>query len=79
MNIEDTGGSAISDTAVIHLALSTPPEFDRATWDCSQHHSVLTATGGYWKKNGRAMVSDNPGLGVEPVMDILGDPIAVYE
>ena len=78
INIEDTGGSAISDAAVIHLALATPPEFARASWDCSQHHSVLTATGGYTKQNGRATVSDRPGLGIEPVMDVLGDPVAVY-
>ena len=65
-------------TAVIHLALATPAEFDRATWDCSQHHSVLTATGGYTKENGRAAVSERPGLGIEPVMDVLGEPIAAY-
>ena len=45
MNLEDTGGSQISDTAVVHWALSTPAEFDRATWDCSQHHSIITAIG----------------------------------
>lgn len=78
MNIEDTGGSAISDTAVIHLALSTPAEFDRATWDCSQHHSILTAMGGYEKVNGRATVSNRPGLGIEPNLDVLGEPIATY-
>lgn len=78
MNLEDTGGSKISDTAVIHLALSTPAEFDRASWDCSQHHEVITADGGYTKHNGRATVSDRPGLGIEPVMDTLGDSVAVY-
>lgn len=64
--------------AVVHWALSTPTEFDRATWDCSQHHSVVTATGGYTKVNGRATVSDDPSLGIEPVMDTLGDPAAIY-
>ena len=78
MNVEDTGGSAISDTAVIHLALSTPVAFDRASWDCSQHHEVLTATGGYTKKDGRATVSDRPGLGIEPVLETLGEPVAVF-
>lgn len=79
MNIEDTGGSAIADTAAIHLALATPAEFDRATWDCSQHHSVITATGGYVKKNGRATVSTTPGIGIKPVLDVLGEPVAVYQ
>lgn len=79
MNIEDTGGSAIADTVAVHLALATPAEFDRATWDCSQHHAVLTATDGYTKANGRATVSDKPGIGIEPVFDVLKDPIAVYK
>ncbi len=78
MNIEDTGGSKIADTAAVHLALATPIEFDRATWDCSQHHTVITADGGYTKANGRATVSDAPGLGLEPVLETLGEPVAVY-
>ncbi len=78
MNIEDTGGSAIADTAAVHLAISTPAEFDRATWDCSQHHSVVTATGGYTKENGRAMVSDRAGLGIEVDLGVLGEAVAVY-
>lgn len=78
MNIEDTGGSKISDTAVVHLALSTPAEYDRATWDCSQHHSVTTARGGYTKTGGRATVTDAPGLGLEPDLGLLGDPEALY-
>ncbi len=78
INVEDTGGSAISDTAVIHLALATPVEFDRASWDCSQHHSVLTAEGGYTKADGRATVSDRPGLGITVNESVLGDPVGVY-
>ena len=79
MNIEDTGGSAIADTAAVHLAMATPAEFDRATWDRSQHHSVVTATGGYTKENGRATVSDRLGLGIEPNLDVLGEPVATYK
>lgn len=78
MNIEDTGGSAIADTAAVHLALSTPVEFDRATWDCSQHHSVITAFGGYTKMKGRATVGDGVGLAIRPNFDVLGDPVAIY-
>ncbi len=78
MNIEDTGGSKIADTAAVHLALATPVEFDRATWDCSQHHSIITADGGYVRENGRASVSDAPGLGIEVRLQALGDAVAVY-
>ena len=80
LNIEDTGGSADCGYGRCALSpLSTPVEFDRATWDCSQHHSVVTATGGYVKENGRAAVSDRPGLGIEVDMAVLGEATAVYE
>lgn len=78
MNIEDTGGSKIADTAAVHLALATPVEFDRATWDSSQHHSVMTAEGGYWLEDGRALVNDASGLGIDINMDVLGEAVAVY-
>ena len=79
MNIEDTGGSKIADTAAVHLAFSTPAEFDRATWDSSQHHSVVTAGGGYWLEQGRAKLSDTPGLGIEINLDVLGEAVAMFE
>ncbi|KHD07075.1 mandelate racemase [Candidatus Thiomargarita nelsonii] len=78
MNIEDTGGSVISDTAVIHLAMATPETHRRATWECSPLHSVVTADGGYIRENGKATLPDSPGLGIEPRLAILGDPVAVY-
>lgn len=79
MNIEDTGGSQIADTAAVHLAIATPATHRHATWDCSMLHSVVTATGGYQREHGQATLSDRPGLGIEPCMDILGEPIAVYQ
>ncbi|MEN8221303.1 MAG: enolase C-terminal domain-like protein [Pseudomonadota bacterium] len=78
MNIEDTGGSVISDTAVIHLAMATPETHRHATWDCSALHSVVTADGGYIRENGKATLPDSPGLGIEPRMEVLGEPVAVY-
>lgn len=79
LNIEDTGGSQIADTAAVHLALATPTPFHRATWDCSQLHEVTTALGGYTREKGRATVSNGYGLGIEPRMQTLGKPIMVYE
>ncbi len=46
MNIEDTGGSVIADTAAVHLAQSTPATHRRATWLCHDMHSIETAAGG---------------------------------
>ncbi|NES46451.1 MAG: hypothetical protein F6K20_35825 [Moorea sp. SIO2C4] len=46
MNIEETGGSVIADTAAVHLAQATPRMFLRATWLCNDMLTIDTATGG---------------------------------
>lgn len=79
LNIEDTGGSQIADTAAIHLAISTPVPYHRATWDCSQLHRVETATGGYTRQYGRGTVQEGHGLGITPILEVLGKPVKIYE
>ncbi len=78
MNIEETGASQIGDTAAIHLAIATPETHRHASWDCSALHSVVTADGGYIREDGKATLSDKPGLGIEPRLEILGQAVAVY-
>ncbi|MGD1803975.1 mandelate racemase/muconate lactonizing enzyme family protein [Dapis sp. BLCC M126] len=79
MNIEETGGSIIADTGAVHLAQATPQMFLRATWLCHEMLTVDTATGGARNKEGKTSAPEYPGLGVEPIMDVLGEAIAVYE
>ncbi|MBO1350142.1 MAG: mandelate racemase/muconate lactonizing enzyme family protein [Hormoscilla sp. GUM202] len=79
MNIEETGGSIIADTGAVHLAQATPRMFLRATWLCHEMLTVDTATGGARNQGGKTFAPEAPGLGVEPKMDVLGEPIAVYE
>lgn len=78
MNIEDTGGSQIADTAVVHLATATPVPYHRTTWDSSQMHSVITAKGGYTAKDGRATIGDAHGLGIQVVKEALGNPVKTF-
>lgn len=78
MNIEETGGSVIASTAAVHLAAATPARYRLATSDNTRLHTVVPATGGYVFDNGVGIPPDAPGLGLEPVMDILGEPVAVY-
>ncbi len=78
MNIEETGGSVIADTAAVHLAQSTPATHRRATWLCHEMITVDTATGGARNDDGVTMAPDTPGLGVEPLVEVLGDPVAEY-
>lgn len=78
MNIEETGGSVIAGTGAIHLAVATPLRYRLATSDSTLLHNVIPAKGGYVFKEGAAIPPDKPGLGIEPIMDVLGKPIAVY-
>lgn len=78
MNIEETGGTVIASTAAVHLAAATPPRFRLATSDNTRLHAVVPATGGYRFEQGRGVPPERPGLGVEPIMAVLGEPTAVY-
>jgi L-alanine-DL-glutamate epimerase-like enolase superfamily enzyme len=78
MNIEETGGSVIADTAAVHLAQSTPQTHRRATWLCHDMVTVKTARGGARNDGGVTRAPEAPGLGIEPIAQVLGAPVAVY-
>lgn len=78
MNIEETGGSVIASTAAVHLAVATPPRWRLATSDNTRLHAVVPATGGYRFEQGRGIPPEAPGLGLEPDLEQLGAPTAVY-
>ena len=79
MHIEDLGGSAMADTAAIHLASSTPEANRLATWLCHDHLAIDPVPGqGSRNEQGFVTPPSAPGLGVTPDMDILGEPVAVY-
>ncbi|WP_343079162.1 mandelate racemase/muconate lactonizing enzyme family protein [Ostreiculturibacter nitratireducens] len=80
MHIEDLGGSALADTAAIHLASATPEANRLASWLCHYHLSVDPVPDqGARNAHGFATPPTSPGLGVAPEVDRLGEPIAVYE
>lgn len=80
MHIEDVGGSALADTAAIHLASSTPDTNRLASWLCHYHLSVDPVAGqGARNAGGVAIPPSVPGLGVAPDPERLGQPFAVYE
>lgn len=80
MHIEDLGGSALADTAAIHLASSTPEANRLASWLCHYHLSVDPVPGqGARNEHGSATPPSTPGLGVTPDLNILGEPEAIYQ
>jgi L-alanine-DL-glutamate epimerase-like enolase superfamily enzyme len=75
MTIEDSWGGDISTAAIAHLAHSTPPEFLFTATDFNSYVTVSTADGAPQRHGGRMAASMEPGLGVEPRADVLGEPV----
>ena len=79
MHIEDVGGSALADTAAIHLASATPRRNRLASWLCGDHlDDDSYSKGGVCNRNGFAIPPSKPGMGVTPSLEALGDPSATY-
>ncbi len=80
MHIEDTGGSALADTAAIHLASSTPAQFRLASWLCHYHLEIdPVPEQGARNDGGTTRPPCLPGLGVVADESILGEPVSVFE
>jgi L-alanine-DL-glutamate epimerase-like enolase superfamily enzyme len=75
MTLEDSWGGDIVTAAIAHLAQSTPTEL---LFTCTDFNSYVTrsiAAGAPQRVNGRMAASAEPGLGVTPRFDVLGDPV----
>lgn len=75
MTIEDSWGGDITTAAIAHLAHSTPTEFLFTSTDFNSYVTVSNATGAPQRQNGRMAASKEPGLGIQPRFDLLGDPL----
>ncbi|HKJ50192.1 MAG TPA: enolase C-terminal domain-like protein [Gammaproteobacteria bacterium] len=79
MLIMDSGGTVLADTAVAHLAQTIPATSCLGVWSCQEMVSVDPAPGrGARNVDGCFSAPDSPGIGVEPDLAVLGDPVAVY-
>jgi L-alanine-DL-glutamate epimerase-like enolase superfamily enzyme len=75
MTIEDTWGGDIITAAIAHLAHSTPERFLFSTTDFNSYVTVAFAEGAPHRTHGSMAASREPGLGVRPMMDVLGSPL----
>ena len=75
MTIEDSWGSDIITAAIAHLAHSTPEQFVFTVTDFNSYVTVSTADGAPGRKDGRMAASGEPGLGIEPRLEVLGEPV----
>ena len=78
MSLQDTGGSEISAAAILHLAQSTPAQVRHSMWDPTEFLAEPVASGKPDWVDGTMTAHDTPGLGIEPILEMLGDPVVVY-
>ena len=79
MTIEDSWGGDITTAAIAHLAHSTPTEFLFTATDFNSYVTVSTAEGAPQRANGRMAAATQPGLGIIPNMDVLGEALVHVE
>lgn len=78
MTIEDSWGGDIITAAIAHLAHSTPAQLRFTATDFNSYVTVSLAEGAPRRVGGRMAASTEPGLGVRPRLEVLGDPVAIY-
>lgn len=75
MTIEDSWGGDIITAAISCLAHSTPTELLFTSTDFNSYGTVSIAEGAPQRVNGRLAATTQPGLGIEPRMDVLGQRV----
>lgn len=75
LTIEDTWGGDIITAAIAHLAHSTPPAYLFSATDFNSYVTVSNATGAPRRAHGRLAAPLEPGVGVTPRWDVLGQPV----
>ena len=79
MFVMATGGSVLADAEALHLAATIPDANCHAVWACQDMLTVDIANGrGPRNVKGHLHLSEEPGLGVHPDKEALGDPVAAY-
>jgi L-alanine-DL-glutamate epimerase-like enolase superfamily enzyme len=78
MTIEDSWGGDIITAAIAHLAHSTPERLRFSSTDFNSYVTVSNASGAPRRENGYMAASDEPGLGITPNFDALGEAVAIY-
>lgn len=77
MRLEDTAGTEITRAAQAHLAAATPIDLQLGSYSFL-NDMPPAAEGAPELRDGHLHLNDEPGLGIAPNMDVLGDPVAVY-
>ena len=75
MTLEDSWGGDIATAAIAHFAHSTPEEFRFTSTDFNSYVTVETALGAPKRHQGFMTTSKEPGLGITPIPEVLGQAV----
>ena len=78
MSVQETMGSDIAFAAIVHLAQTVPQRNLRCILECRDMTTLKTADGPYVVEDGLITAPTAPGFGIEPRMEVLGQPVATY-
>ncbi len=78
VHIQDTGGSDIARSAIVHLPHGVPERLLLGIWDCTDCLETELGDGGVLEDGGTRFASAGPGLGVVPRQEAVGNPVAEF-
>ncbi len=77
-SVQDTVGSDIVFAAIVHLGQTVPEKYLRCILETRDMVTIKTADGPFHVEGGRITAPNVPGLGVQPHLEVLGQPVASY-
>ena len=78
MEIQDSSYSELACAVVAHMGHSTPERFIRSVI-YPKGLKATTVTNAPTIVDGRMIAPDEPGIGAVPILELIGEPIAVFE
>lgn len=78
ISVQDTVGSDITFTAIVHLGQTVPKRNLRCILECRDMVTLKTADEDFPVCDGHVVAPSAPGLVIAPRLDVLGEPVASY-
>lgn len=78
-SVQETTGSDIAFAAIVHLGQTVPVRSLRCILESREMVTLKTADGAFDVHDGYISAPTTPGLGIEPRLDVLGEPVASYD
>lgn len=78
VSIQETGGSEITNAAVAHMGQTIPTQLRHSCWNTVELVVEQVAAADYVDTGEGVIAGEAPGLGVEPLGEVLGAPVATY-